>query len=308
MRMPFISVVIPAYNEAANLPAMVARLRAVLEPIGDWELLFVDDGSSDDTLALLRRLRSADERIRYLSFSRNFGHQNALRAGLERSRGELVVTMDGDLQQPPELIPSMVQKYREGYQIVNTLRRGEKNVDALKKLTSRGFYRMINALGDIRIEDGAADFRLISHNAKDAMLSFGEQGIFWRGVVPWVGFRQCALPYEAAPRLHGETKYGFRRMLGLALDGITSFSVKPLQLTTIAGAVCSGFAFVYAVYALAMRLFSDATVAGWTSLLISVLFIGGIQLLSLGIIGEYLGKLFMESKRRPHYIIAEESE
>jgi dolichol-phosphate mannosyltransferase len=303
-----LSIVIPSYNEARNIPLMAERLRAVLEPLGGWELIFCDDGSSDGSLATLRTLHAEDRRIRYVSLSRNFGHQNALRAGLDRARGDAVVTMDGDLQHPPELIPLLLRKHREGFDVVNTVRTAEEGLSPFKRLSSRAFYGLVNALGDVRIEEGAADFRLLSRRALEALRSFTEHGVFWRGAVPWIGFRQCAVSYEPARRLHGKSKYTLGKMFRLALDGITSFSVKPLQLTTMAGILCSGFAFLYAVYALVMRLWSDQTVAGWTSILISVLFIGGIQLISLGILGEYLGKLFMEAKGRPHYIIAEESE
>ena len=192
--------------------------------------------------------------------------------------------------------------------MVYTLREGEKGISPFKRLTSRGFYGLMRILGDVRIEEGSADFRLFSRRATDALLGFHEHGVFWRGLVPWIGFRQCALRYTPSARLHGKTSYSLGRMFRFALDGITSFSVKPLRLTTLAGVACSAFAFLYAIYALAMRLFSDSTVSGWTSLLISVLFIGGIQLISIGILGEYIGKLFIEAKGRPHYIVAEESE
>lgn len=304
---PYLSVVIPAFNEAQNIGVLKGRLEAVLEPLGSWELIFCDDGSTDGTLAVLRRLHAEDPRVRYLSFSRNFGHQNALRAGLERARGEAIVSMDADLQHPPELVPTLVSKLREGFDVVYTLRGPEPGGSRFKELSSRGFYRLINLLADVKIEAGAADFRLVSRKALSAMLSFCEHGVFWRGVVPWIGFHQCAVPFEPLPRFRGKSKYNLSRMMRFAMDGITSFSVKPLRLTTLAGVCCSALAFLYALYALWMRLFSDATVAGWTSLLISVLFIGGIQLISVGILGEYLGKLFMEAKGRPHYIVDEES-
>jgi dolichol-phosphate mannosyltransferase len=305
---PYISVVIPSFNEDPNIPVMVERLKAVLSGLGSWEIIFCDDGSRDNTLEIVRTLRAADRRIRYVSFSRNFGHQNALRAGLERARGELVVSMDGDLQHPPELVPDLVARQREGYDVVYTIRGKEKGQSWFKRLSSGFFYGLVNVLSDVRIEDGTADFRLLTRKALDALLAFREHGVFWRGAVPWVGFRQYGLVFEPSPRLYGQTKYTLRRMFRFAMDGITSFSVKPLHLTTMAGVACSALAFVYALYALGMRLFSDRTVEGWTSLLISVLFIGGIQLISLGILGEYLGKLFIEVKGRPHYIVTEESD
>lgn len=305
---PFISVVIPCYDEAENVGPLYRRLSAALEPLGPWELLFCDDGSSDGTLEVLKELRGGDPRIRFVSFSRNFGHQEALRAGLERAAGVVVVTMDADLQHPPELIGELVAKYGEGYDVVYTLRDDGAAVGAFKRFSSRAFYRLANAFSDVRIEAGAADFRLLSRRAVDALLRFKEHGVFWRGAVPWIGFPQAAVRYEPGRRLHGKSKYSLHRMVRFAADGVTSFSVRPLRLTTAAGALCSLVAFVYMIYALAVRLLSDRAVTGWASLLISVLFIGGVQLISVGILGEYLGKVFLESKGRPHYIVQEESE
>jgi glycosyltransferase involved in cell wall biosynthesis len=288
-----VSVVVPACDEAENLVELAGRI------------LFVDDGSEDGSLEVLRGLAKADLRIRYISFTRNFGHQNALKAGFDAARGACVITMDADLQHPPELLLLLVDRWRSGCDVVSTIRADDPGLPRPKLLASRFFYSLVNSLSEVPIRKGAADFRLLSRPVVDTLRFMPERDPFFRGLVPWTGFRQEEIPYTPAPRLHGATKYGFGKMLKLALDGITSFSVKPLRLTTALGAVISLFAFLYAVYALAMRLFTDSTAAGWTSILISVLFIGGIQLLSLGIIGEYLGKLFMESKGRPHYIVRE---
>jgi polyisoprenyl-phosphate glycosyltransferase len=309
---PFISIVVPVFNEAENIRPLAEELQKILEKFKRYEIIFVDDGSADGSLETLRDLARRDERLRYLSFSRNFGHQAALRAGLEEASGECVVTMDGDFQHPPELIPSMVEAYEEGFDIVSTRRldggkSGGARVSLLKRATSSLFYSLINALGDVRIEPGAADFRLISRKACDTVLAMREQNLFLRGAFPWTGLPSREIAYSPKPRRSGKTKYSFAKMLSLALDGITSFSVKPLRLTSFAGLAFSIAGFIYAIYALAIRLFTDKSVGGWASILISVLIIGGLQLLSLGIIGEYLGKLFIEAKRRPPFIVKESS-
>ncbi|MEN6365083.1 MAG: glycosyltransferase family 2 protein, partial [Rectinema sp.] len=271
-----VSVVLPACDEAENIPEMTARLSAVLRTKGDYELIFVDDGSRDASLPLLRSMSASDTRIRYVSFSRNFGHQNALRAGLERARGEVVAMMDADLQHPPELLSEMLVRLEQGFDIVGTLRMDGKSPAGLKRATSSLFYRLMNRLGDIRIEPGSADFRLLSRRAVDLLLSMPERNLFWRGAVAWTGLPTAMIPYEAAPRRRGRTKYGFRKMLAFAMDGITSFSVRPLRITSALGAAISFLAFLYALYALGMRIFTDRTVEGWTSLLISVLLVGGL--------------------------------
>jgi polyisoprenyl-phosphate glycosyltransferase len=322
-----ISVVIPVYNEEGNIGALTSALGKILERYGDYELLFVDDGSADGSLAVLRGLAASDRRIRYISFSRNFGHQAALRAGLEAVEGDCVVTMDGDFQHPPALIPKLVAGYENGFDIVSTTRldppagtrkRGSCNDDSegkrylerpslLKRITSRLFYSLVNALSDIHIEPGSADFRLLSKRAKDALLSMKESNLFLRGAIPWIGLPHTEIAYMPEKRMSGTSKYTISKMFSLALNGMTSFSVKPLRLTSFAGLAISCAGFLYALYAVTLRLFTTKTVEGWTSILISILIIGGIQLLSLGIIGEYLGKLFMEAKGRPRYIVKEMS-
>jgi len=308
----FVSVVVPLYDEAPGIEALAAALTTALEPWDNHEIIFVDDGSRDGSLEILRELHRKDQRLRYLSFSRNFGHQTALRAGLDASGGDCIITMDGDFQHPPGLIPEMIEKYRKGFDIVTTRRRevapGKPgSLSLFKRASSRFFYAMVNSFSDIRIEPGSADFRLLSRKARACLLSMKEHNLFLRGAIPWMGLPSAELEYEAAPRRYGSTKYSLAKMWSLAIDGITSFSVRPLRITSFAGAVISLSGFVYALYAIFIRLFTSNAVEGWTSLLISVLIIGGIQLLSLGIIGEYLGKLFMEAKGRPHYILKEAS-
>lgn len=319
-----VSVVIPVFNEEGNIEALAEALDAALATEGEghrplaaggYELVFVDDGSSDRSLFILRGLAGKDRRVRYISFSRNFGHQAALRAGLEAAGGECVVMMDGDFQHPPSLVPALIAEYERGFDIVATKRvepdaAGQGNRERtplVKRLTSRLFYALANKLSDTKLEPGSADFRLLSRRARDVLLSMKEHNLFLRGAIPWTGLPSTEISYTPDRRRSGETKYTFSKMLSLALDGITSFSVKPLRLTSFAGIFISGIGFAYALYALIIRLATDKTVEGWTSILISILIIGGIQLISLGIIGEYLGKLFMETKGRPHYIVKEAS-
>ena len=307
-----LTVVIPVYNEEENLQPLARTLTQVLAEQPAFTIIFVDDGSRDGSLALLKKMAVQDKRIAYLSLSRNFGHQAALRAGLEVAQGDCVVTMDGDFQHPPELIPSMIEAYRKGFDIVATRRLdaapdGDKGLAPGKRLGSRLFYALMKVLGDVNIEPGSADFRLLSRRAVKALLSMPERTLFLRGAVPWIGFPSTELSYTPGKRRSGKTKYSFSAMLSFALDGITSFSVKPLRLASMFGCLISAAGFLYALYALIVRLFTDKTVEGWTSLLISVLIIGGIQLIFMGIIGEYLGKLFLEAKHRPHYLVKERS-
>ncbi|HWR10720.1 MAG TPA: glycosyltransferase family 2 protein [Rectinemataceae bacterium] len=332
---PRVSIVIPVFNEEENIAALAGALSETLvetltktllrAPItefsaagngrqadGGYELIFVDDGSEDRSLELLRGLERDDPRIRYISFSRNFGHQAALRAGMEAADGDCVVMMDGDFQHPPALLPAMLAEFEKGFDIVATKRLEVKSgspgeTPYAKRLTSRLFYALANALSDTKIEPGTADFRLLSRRAKDVILSMKEHNLFFRGAIPWTGLPSTEIAFTPERRKSGKSKYTLSKMFSLALDGITSFSVRPLRLTSFAGIAISAAGFLYAIYALLIRLFTDRTVEGWTSILISVLIIGGIQLLSLGIIGEYLGKLFMETKGRPHYIVKEAS-
>jgi len=301
-----VSVVVPVYNEEGNIEPLAASLAACLPESCERELIFVDDGSKDKSLPILRSLARKDPSIRYISFSRNFGHQTALRAGIEAARGDCVVMMDGDFQHPPSLMPALISEYEKGVDIVTT-KRIQDHTTFLKRTTSNIFYLLVNALSDTKIEPGSADFRLLSRRARDVIVSMKEQGLFLRGAIPWTGLPSAEIQYVPGSRRSGASKFTASKMFSLAIDGITSFSVKPLRLTSFAGVAISGAGFLYALYALIVRIFTDRTVEGWTSLLISVLLIGGIQLLSLGIIGEYLGKLFMEAKGRPPYIVKEAS-
>lgn len=302
-----VSIIIPAYNEAENIKVVTERLEQVLKSYHDYEIIFVDDGSQDNTLKLIKELRQQDEKIYYLSLSRNFGHQNALKAGLDYARGDCVISMDADLQHPPELIPEMIAKWLQGYEIVHTVREKDPEESWFKNATAAVFYKLMNLISDIRIEPGTADFRLLDRKVVDVLKGFNESFLFFRGLVPWLGFNRYGLKYRAPKRFAGKSKYSFKKMISLALMGVTSFSIKPLRISTFLGLLFSISSFIYALYAIFASIFSDKVVSGWTSMIVSILFLGGVQLLVVGIIGEYLGKLFIESKKRPLYIIKEKS-
>lgn len=304
---PQLSIVVPVYNEAANLEVLYASLHAVLEEMGrSYEVIFVDDGSSDGTFEVVKQLHEQNPAVKGYSFSRNFGHQTALFAGLSKSNGEVVISMDGDMQHPPDMIPVLLEKYEEGYDIVNTKRIDAKSTGLFKKLTSRWYYKMLNALSDVPIEPAAADFRLMNRKSVEALNSLPETHRFTRGLVGWIGFKQAIIPYQAAPRHAGSSKYTFFKMLRFGLDGIVSFSVKPLRIAFYTGVMVSIAALLYAIYAI-MQHILGSTVEGWTSILVSVLFIGGVTLLSLGVIGEYIARIFNEVRRRPMYFFKDQT-
>ena len=300
-----ISIVIPVYNEEENIQIIADELSRVLADCNNYEIIFVDDGSKDKTLEKIKQVCRSDKRVFFLSFSRNFGHQNALRAGLDCSTGDAVVTMDGDLQHPPEVIPEMIAKWKEGFDIVFTTRRDSQETPALKRNTAKWYYRIINRIADIDLKRGAADFRLMDRKVVDSLKRFDEKAIFYRGLVAWLGFRQYELVYDPLQRMFGETKYSFRKMLRLAVDGITSFSLFPLRAAAVIGMIMAVFSFIYVVYALYIKFFTASAVSGWVSIMAGIYFLGGIQLIFLGLCGEYIGRIFMEVKKRPNYIVAE---
>ena len=297
-----VSIVIPAFNEAGNIELLVKKLKDTLKDYHNYEILFVDDGSEDKTLEILKVLGRRYNRVRYISLSRNFGHQNALKAGLDHAIGDCVITMDADLQHPPYLIPQLITKWQEGYEVVYTIRLDDSRVSFLKRKTSNLFYKLMNWLSDIHIPKGTADFRLLDRSVVDVLKDTKEYHLFIRGITAWVGFRQYAFEYAPDERYSGKSKYTVKRMAGFALTGITSFSLKPLRLSILLGLFFAVLAFGYGVYAILTKFLTDQAVTGWASVLSSVLFI------VLGIIGEYIGKLVMESKQRPHYVIKEKSE
>jgi dolichol-phosphate mannosyltransferase len=302
-----VSVIVPIYNEEECILTLAERVVKVLENYHEYEILFIDDGSKDSTLEILRKLNSDNRKINFLSFSRNFGHQNALRAGTRRADGDCIISIDGDLQHPPELIPDLINKWIEGYDIVYTIRKDGKKIPVLKKVTSRLFYKLMNAISDINLQHGEADFRLLDKNAAAELNNLNENALFFRGMVKWLGFNQTGIEYIPDDRKWGKTKYSRKKMFDLAISGITSFSIKPLRVSIIIGISIAFLSLLYGLYALYIKFFTDNSIEGWASVFFMVTFIGGIQLIILGIIGEYIGNIFLESKKRPHYIIKEDS-
>jgi polyisoprenyl-phosphate glycosyltransferase len=308
-RSPFadalISVVAPVYNEAETVAELHRRLTAALAPLGRYEVVFVDDGSTDGTWDVLRELAQEDVRLRLLRLSRNFGHQIALSAGLDHARGDAVVSMDGDLQDPPELIPDLVESWLEGADVVFAVRRRREGETWFKLATASAFYKLINSVSSVDIPEQAGDFRLLSRRALDALLAMPERARYLRGMSSWIGFRQSQVEYTRDARRAGQTKYPLRRMLHFAGDAVTSFSATPIRFVAGLGFASVALCLVALAWSLYVRLFTDQTVAGWTSVMVLVLFLGGVQLLSLGIIGQYVGRIFDEVKGRPLYFVDE---
>ena len=301
-----LSVIIPIYNEETNIPTLYERLRGVLDPMGlRYEFIFINDGSRDKSLQLVQTLALRDERVRFIDFSRNFGHQIAVTAGLDLSVGEAVVIIDADLQDPPELIVPLYQKLQEGYEVVYAKRRSRQGESAAKKLTAKLFYRILASITNISIPVDTGDFRIISRKVVDALKQMPEQNKFIRGQISWIGYRQTYVEYDRAERAGGETGYTYRKMIRLALDGITGFSDAPLKAATIGGFLVSGVAFVVMLYTLYSRFVSGNYQPGWASLMVSILFLGGVQLIAVGIIGEYIARLSANVRQRPLYIISD---
>lgn len=299
-----LSVIIPCYNEEAVLRETHERLTSVLMGMNeDYELLFVDDGSRDDTQQILTELQLFDPHIRVLFLSRNFGHQIAVTAGLEEAAGAAVVIIDADLQDPPELIPNMVQLWSEGNEVVYGVRLEREGESRFKRWTAKAFYRLINRLSETKMPLDAGDFRLIDRKVLDVINAMPERARFLRGMVSWAGFRQIALPYARAARHAGQSKYPLRKMVHFATDGIISFSLVPLKLAIWTGFLAIWIAVAGIIVAIIDRLMDKHLTRGWASLFVAVLFMGGVQLVSLGILGEYLGRIYTEVKRRPLYVI-----
>ena len=303
---PMLSVVVPCVNEEAVLRETNLRLVAALEQISpNFEIVYVDDGSTDSTPDLLREMQIHDERIRVIRFSRNFGHQTAITAGLEHTRGNAVVIIDADLQDPPEVIQEFFSKWLEGYEVVYGVRTQREGETVFKLWTAKLFYWLISHLSDTAIPLDTGDFRLMDRSVVDALLAMPERDRFVRGMVSWLGFSQVAVPYRRARRLAGVTKYPLVKMLRFATDGILSFSILPLRLATWMGLGACGVALLGVLNAAVERFFGQILVKGWTATLTAVLFVGGIQLVCLGILGEYVGRVYGEAKRRPLYVIRE---
>jgi polyisoprenyl-phosphate glycosyltransferase len=300
------SIVIPVYNEAEVLPSLYNRLTRVMEGLVEpYEIIFINDGSRDDSTMLLRDFQDRDARVKFLSFSRNFGHQIAITAGLDYSSGQAAVVMDADLQDPPEVIPRLIEQWRKGYDIVFAVRAKRQGEGFFKRATAALFYRLFRRMAATEIPLDAGDFRLMSRRAVEALQSIRERNRFIRGLAGWIGFQQTAVTYVRDVRQAGETKYPLKKMLRFALNGLLSFSVVPLQLASYLGFLISSIGFFYIVYAIGLKLFTDRVVLGWTSVMVAVLFLGGVQLISLGIIGEYIGRIYDEVKQRPLYVVDE---
>jgi dolichol-phosphate mannosyltransferase len=304
-----LSVIIPTFNEEGNIALLIQRLEATMTGMGctSYEYVFIDDGSTDQSLENIKQARLENKQVQYLQFSKNFGHQHALKAGLDHARGEAVISLDADLQHPPALIADMVQLWRAGAEVVYTRRQDKQNVGFFKKMSAKAFYWLANRLSEVPIEEGTADFRLLDRKVVSAIKSFKESHLFLRGLIPTLGFKQVALDYQPAARFSGQSKYSLAKMFHFAINGITSSSAKPLYFSIYLGLFFAFLAFVYGCYAIYIAVFTDSAITGWTSLIASVLFIGGIQMILIGIVGIYLGKLFVQSKQRPTYIIKENS-
>jgi glycosyltransferase involved in cell wall biosynthesis len=302
-----LSIVVPCFNEEPVIGETLRRLRAFCDVAVDLdvEFVFVDDGSTDRTRELLREAARTDDRVRVVGLARNFGHQLAVTAGVDVARGDAVVLMDADLQDPPEVVHEMVAKWREGYDVVYGTRTDREGESAWKVGTARGFYRLLNTLSEVPIPLDTGDFRLMGRNVVEALKAMPERDRFIRGMVSWIGYRQLALPYGRNPRFAGVSKYPLRKMLRFAVDGILSFSSKPLQMSVGLGLTAASLALLGIVYALVLRVFTDNWVEGWTALIIAVLFMGGIQLICVGILGEYVGRIYSEIKNRPLYLVEE---
>jgi len=309
-RQKIISVVVPVYCEDLIMDEFYNRITRVFEEIKltyAYEVIFVNDGSTDRTLEILKRISSADNHIKIIDFSRNFGHQIATTAGIDHASGDAVILIDGDLQDPPEVILQMIEKWEEGYGVVHGVRTKRKGESLFKLVTAKIFYRLINSLSDIEIPLDSGDFRLMDRKVVDSLRSMPEQDRFIRGMVPWVGFRHFGLTYTRDHRHAGNTKFSLNKMMRFALDGITGFSDKPLYLSFRMGILVSMTSFLMIIfYVIKKIVLPETVIQGWTSTIILILFLGGIQLISVGIIGLYIGRIYKEVKRRPLYVITEQ--
>lgn len=303
-----ISVVVPCYNEESVIAETHRRLCETLGQQAAYavELLYVDDGSRDRTWEILQTLPAQGVTVRALTLSRNFGHQLAVSAGIERAQGDAVVLIDADLQDPPEVIPEMIREWQSGFEVVYGVRAQREGETAFKRATAAGFYRLINKLSEVPIPVDTGDFRLMDRQVVDALLNMPEHDRFIRGMVSWLGFRQKALPYKRDARWAGETKYPLSKMIKFALTAISSFSTVPLRIASWVGFAASGVAVLGMVAVVVLRLFTATWVEGWTALMLAILLMGGLQLLFLGILGEYIGRIYGEAKRRPLFLIREE--
>ena len=301
-----ISFVVPVFNEEENIHEFHRRLTQVMAPLPyDYEILFIDDGSRDRTSLLIRELAEKDPHVQGYVFARNFGHQLALTCGLDQSTGDAVISMDGDLQHPPEMVPDLLKKWEEGYEIVQTVRKSTEDATWFKSITSRLYYKLINSMSEVRITPGGSDFRLMDRKAVDALNRFRERARFIRGMVNNLGFRYTTLEFVAPPRFAGHSKFSLRKMLRFALDGITAFSRVPLRLALYVGCIAGLGSILLIGHVIYVKYIVQDAVPGWTTLAAAEFFLGGVELIGVGIVGEYVGRIFDEVKQRPLYIIRE---
>jgi dolichol-phosphate mannosyltransferase len=299
-----LSIIIPIYNEEGNLQLLYERISKVAASItNDYELIFINDGSRDNSLPLIVSMAQSDQHVRYINFSRNFGHQIAVTAGIDHCTGEAVAIIDADLQDPPELIVELYNKMNEGYQVVYARRRSRSGESFMKKFTAKMFYRILAKITSIKIPVDTGDFRIMHRKIIDVLKQMPEQQKYLRGQIAWAGFKQTYILYDRDERHAGSTGYTYKKMIRFALDGITGFSNLPLKFATIAGFIVSGVTFLVSLYALYARFIAKDYVPGWTSLILAVLFIGGVQLISIGIIGEYMSRMSANVRNRPLYIV-----
>ena len=301
-----ISFVVPVFNEEENIREFHRRLTQVMAPLPyDYEILFIDDGSKDRTSQLIRELSEKDPHVQGYVFARNFGHQLALTCGLDQSTGDAVISMDGDLQHPPEMVPELLKKWEEGYEIVQTVRKATEDATWFKNITSRLYYKLINSMSEVRVTPGGSDFRLMDRKAVDALNRFRERARFIRGMVNNLGFRYTTLEFVAPPRFAGHSKFSLRKMLRFALDGITAFSRVPLRLALYVGCIAGLGSILLIGHVIYVKYIIQDAVPGWTTLAAAEFFLGGVELIGIGIVGEYVGRIFDEVKQRPLYIIRE---
>jgi glycosyltransferase involved in cell wall biosynthesis len=300
------SIIAPCYNEEGNLPELFRRIGEIMEQTGEsWELVLINDGSVDRTLEIMRELHATDSRVHYIDFARNFGHQIAVTAGIDYAQGDAVIIIDADLQDPPELILEMMEKWLEGYEVVYAVRTERKGESWFKLFTAKLFYRLIYRITDVNIPLDTGDFRLMDRKVVNALKQMKERHRFIRGMTSWVGFKQTGVYYTREERFAGKTKYPFRRMFKFALDAVTSFSFFPLQMAMYLGFIIAGLSALGVIGVIIARLFGNQAFFGQATTLVMVLFLGGVQLISLGIIGEYLGRIYDEVKGRPMYVVNE---